>query len=151
VDAGNVKPVSTNELFGSKAFLLFREIAYIMQKTLLVTVQGTQRELDIELPGDVLVSELLPLLLQMCGAPTSTRERSTIRWNISVSDTGKTLQARRTLLENNVLNGDLLLLQKAQPAAIASQPPEQEKRQDASASKRQSASIGVSWEKYPFE
>ncbi|HEX4714772.1 MAG TPA: EsaB/YukD family protein [Ktedonobacteraceae bacterium] len=121
-----------------------------MQKTLLVTVQGTQRELDIELPGDVLVSELLPLLLQMCGAPTSTRERSTIRWNISISDTGKTLQARRTLLENNVLNGDLLLLQKAQSAAIGSQRPEQEKRQDANAPRRQSASIGVSWEKYPF-
>ena len=150
MDTGNVKPVSTNELFGSKAFLLFLEIAYIMQKTLLVTVQGTQRKLDIELPGDVLVSELLPLLLQMCGAPTSTRERSTIRWNIHVSGTGKILQARRTLLENNVLDGDLLLLQKAQPTAIASQLPEQEKRQDASAPRRQSASIGVSWEKYPF-
>ncbi len=40
-----------------------------MQNTLLDTIRGSQRSVDIALPGDARVGEILPLLHEMCGSP----------------------------------------------------------------------------------
>lgn len=79
-----------------------------MQQTLLLTLQGPQQRLDIELPGDVPVNDLLPLLQQVCDVAASDD-----RWAISRLKTGRSLQAAQTLLENEVLDGEVLVLHKA--------------------------------------
>lgn len=78
-----------------------------MQQTLLLTLQGPRQRLDIELPGDVPVNDLLPLLQQICDAASNDR------WAISRLKTGKSLQNAQTLLENKVLDGEVLVLHKA--------------------------------------
>jgi hypothetical protein len=86
-----------------------------MQRTLLITVQGRWRAVDVELPGDVLTGELLPLLLEMCSDPAVSPEhgkRAAASWSLSVAGTGKLLATAFTLFDNNILDGDILLLQE---------------------------------------
>jgi WXG100 protein secretion system (Wss), protein YukD len=40
----------------------------MLASTLLITLHGPFQRLDLELPGDVAISELLPLLLEMSGS-----------------------------------------------------------------------------------
>lgn len=86
-----------------------------MQRTLLITVRGPWRTVDVELPGDVLTGELLPLLLALCSdpaVPPPHGERVAASWSLSVANTGKPLAAAFTLFDNDVLDGDVLLLQQ---------------------------------------
>ncbi len=117
-----------------------------MQQTLLVTVQGTRRKLDVELPGDVPVGELLPLLLQMCGMSRSDPDK----WAVSLSGTGRLLQARRTLFENRIFDGAVLLLRRADVALSRGESPRREARQEIPASVVQSGSIKITWERHPL-
>ena len=109
-----------------------------MQQTLLLTLQGPRRKLDIELPGDVPVSDLLPLLQQICGDSIDVS-----RWSVSRLMTGKSLKAANTLFENKVLDGEVLLLHK-EGSPVGSRPA---KRQDVPATYTQGGSITVTWEK----
>lgn len=96
----------------------------IMQRTLLITVQGPWRTIDVELPGDALTGELLLLLLEMCSDPAVSpprEEEVAASWSLSVADTGKPLATVFTLFDNGVLDGDVLLLQERNllPVAVA--------------------------------
>lgn len=117
-----------------------------MQQTLLVTVQGTRRKLDVELPGDVPVGELLPLLLQMCGISRPDPGR----WAVSLSGTGRVLHARRTLFENRVFDGEVLLLRRSDVALSRVEAPRQEERQEALAPGPRGESITITWERHPL-
>jgi len=114
-----------------------------MQQTLLVTVQGTRRKLDVELPGDVPVGELLPLLLQMCGIA----EADPGRWAVSVSGTGRVLQAKRTLFGNGVCNGEILLLRRAEVAMNRPEAPRQGRVQKTFTPRPHGESITITWER----
>lgn len=109
-----------------------------MQQTFLLTLQGPQRRLDLELPGDVTVSDLLPLLRQLCGDPADNG-----KWSLSRQVSGKPLQAALTLLDNKVLDGDVLVLHKegAPPGARPA------RRQAEPVTRGQSGSIVITWEK----
>ena len=39
----------------------------MLAATVLVTIRGPFRTVDMELPGDVLIGELVPILLEICG------------------------------------------------------------------------------------
>ena len=121
-----------------------------MQQTLLVTVQGTQRKLDVELPDDVPVGDLIPLLLEMCSHSTELAAgagQSKTSWMLQVASLNQPLGATKTLSESGVLDGDILLLQapgtlsregakigeKGFPRSIEAGP--------------QTGMIGVTWEK----
>jgi hypothetical protein len=78
-----------------------------MQQTLLLTLQGPRRKLDMELPGDVPINDLLPHLQQICG---DALDNGT--WLISRLTTGKPLQTAHTLIDNKVLTGEILVLHK---------------------------------------
>jgi hypothetical protein len=87
----------------------------IMQRKLLITVQGPWRAVDVELPGDALTGELLPLLLEMCSdpaVPPPHGERAAASWSLRVANTGRPLAEAFTLFDNSVLDGDILLLQE---------------------------------------
>jgi hypothetical protein len=114
-----------------------------MQQTLLVTVQGARRKRDVELPGDIPVGELLPLLLQMCGIS----ETNPGRWAVSVFGTERVLQAKRTLFENRVRDGEILLVRRAEPAVSRREAPRQERVQETFAPRPRGESITITWEK----
>jgi hypothetical protein len=39
----------------------------MLAATLLVTLRGPLKTIDLELPGDIAMGELIPLLLEICG------------------------------------------------------------------------------------
>jgi hypothetical protein len=114
-----------------------------MQQTLLVTMQGARRKLDVELPGDVPVGELLPLLLQMCGIADADPGR----WAVSVSGTGRVLQAKRTLFGNRVRDGEILLLRRAEPAMSHREASRHERAQEPLVPRPRGESITITWER----
>lgn len=120
-----------------------------MQRTLLITVRGPWRTVDVELPGDALTGELLPLLLEMCGdpaAPPPHGERAAASWFLSVAATGKPLAEVLTLFDNSVLDGDVLLLQERSLLPV---PVAQVKRgiPESIPPSERTGGIGVTWEK----
>lgn len=122
-----------------------------MQQTILVTVQGTHRKLDLELPGDVPISELLPLLREMCNDSAefaAEAEQASVSWMVQVATSSKPLQATLTLLENSVLDGDVLLLLAERPLLAGQASLKSEESADSSVSVDLSKRmIGVTWEK----
>ncbi|MBL0385857.1 EsaB/YukD family protein [Tumebacillus sp. ITR2] len=77
---------------------------------LLVTVEGLNGSVDVELSGDVAISTLLPLLIQhprvsIPGAPSSPSE-----WTIGIKG-GQKLDPANKLFDYGVLEGTILLLQ----------------------------------------
>jgi len=82
--------------------------------TFLVTIQGAHRQADLELPGDVPIHDLIPLLREMCDVPPA-QSQSRAPWTFYAPAQKKFLSPMITLSESGVLNGDILRLQ-AQPA-----------------------------------
>lgn len=108
-----------------------------MQQVLLLTVQGPRRRLDLEVPADVPVSDLLPLFQQICGDSAGNE-----RWSLSRLTSGRPLQAAQTLLENGVLDGEVLALHK-EGVLIEPRPV---KRQAAPARASLDEAILITWE-----
>ena len=83
-------------------------------ETVLVTVSGPLRRVDLEMPGDVPISELIPTLLQVCGphgmlaAPLNDASA----WGLG-SQTGGPFPQTRSLIECGVVDGALLVFQDA--------------------------------------
>lgn len=109
-----------------------------MQQTLLLTFKGTKHTLDLEVPGDVAVSNLLPFLLRLCGDSEDGG-----KWLVSRQTSGRPLQAANTLFENKVLDGEILLLHKEGTPVEVLRP----KRQAVPATYAQRGSIMVTWER----
>jgi WXG100 protein secretion system (Wss), protein YukD len=120
-----------------------------MQRTLLITVQGPRRTVDVELPGDVLTGELFPLLLEMCGDPAISPppgERVAAFWFLTPARTGKPLASALTLFDNNILDGDVLHLQER---SLLPEPVAQGKQgiPGSIQPSEYTGGIGVTWEK----
>jgi len=120
-----------------------------MQRALLVTVQGPRRTVDVELPGDVLTGELFPLLLEMCGDPVMPPppgERVAAFWSLTLAKTGKPLASVLTLFDNNILDGDVLLLHER---SLLPEPGAQGKQgiPGSILPSEYTGGIGVTWEK----
>lgn len=125
-----------------------------MQQTLFVTVQGWQRRLDIELPADVPVSDLIPLLLEMCNHSPEAAvgvPQNAASWVLYIASLGQPLRETQTLSTGGVLDGDVLLLQTQN--ALNRNAPMMEKRGATKVieASEQTGMIGVTWEKgWPF-
>jgi hypothetical protein len=80
--------------------------------TLLVTVRGPLKTIDLELPGDVPASELIPLLLEVCGSQEYDRKK-VLQAPISLQVEGAhaPLLSESTLIDANVYDGAVLVLQ----------------------------------------
>jgi MinD-like ATPase involved in chromosome partitioning or flagellar assembly len=82
---------------------------------LLLTVAGPSKRADLTVPGDAPVVELLPTLVQLCGAPETPP--GTL-WKLGL--TGKDpLDPGRTLADQGVVDGSILYLQAASTTAAA--------------------------------
>lgn len=125
-----------------------------MQQTLFVTVQGMQRRLDIELPADTPVSDLIPLLLEMCNHspefPTGAQQSKT-PWTLYVANLGQSLRGTQTLATGGVLDGDVLLLEIQDMSNRGSAKKKEHDAVRSIEANEQTGGIGVTWEKgWPF-
>ncbi|GAC1344445.1 MAG: hypothetical protein NVSMB27_05420 [Ktedonobacteraceae bacterium] len=115
--------------------------------TILITINGPRRSVDLEIPGEIPISELIPALLEICGPqplqltqPTSFLWAS---WGVRPIEGTQTFAPNRSLIEAGVLDGAVLVLQnidaRTKPgeykAAFAPQTIEQRHPED----------IGVRW------
>jgi hypothetical protein len=80
--------------------------------TVLVTVRGPQRTVDLEMPGDTPISELFPLLLEVTGAPVLGSTAFHEEWGLGPVH-GTPLPSTRTLIDCSIVDGSILLFQDA--------------------------------------
>jgi type VII secretion system (Wss) protein YukD len=80
--------------------------------TILVTIRGPLKTIDLELPGDVSVGELIPLLLEMCGSQENdSQELLQAPISLQAVGTRAPLSSDRTLIDAGVYDGAVLMLQ----------------------------------------
>jgi hypothetical protein len=121
-----------------------------MQQTLLVTVQGTRRRLDIELPGDIPISDLIPLLLEMCNHParfSASAGLNRAAWMIYIASSAQPLRTTQTLSAAGVLDGDVLLLQARNTSQSRSSQTRNRDSAPVIEASSQTGMIGVEWKK----
>lgn len=117
-------------------------------ETLLLTVDGPARRLDLEVPGDVPMRDLVPVLLARCGPqplPAALADRDL--WQLGLGDT-KPLGAVRTLIEAGVMDGAILLLRE-KAWWVQAQHRSQGLSPEAIPSSQETGGIGIRWVKDP--
>jgi WXG100 protein secretion system (Wss), protein YukD len=121
----------------------------MLASTLLVTLRGPLRTIDLELPGDIAVAELMPLLLEICGEEQNDPQAlPQAGAHLQVAGTYTPLPLERTLIESGICNGTLLVLlrqgdeRKASPNSAIPQQPEPRWVQPGI----NTGGIGVTWE-----
>lgn len=78
--------------------------------TVLVTIDGPQQSIDCEVPGDIPIGDLLPLLLDACGiAEKSPSLVSPATWALGLPS-GQPLRENQSLIACGVVDGMRLLL-----------------------------------------
>jgi len=92
----------------------------MLTPTILVTICGPLKTIDLELPGDVSVGELIPLLVEMCGSQKNDPQGSLQSpISLQVAGTRVPLSSDRTLIDAGVYDGTVLTLQtKRSPSPL---------------------------------
>jgi hypothetical protein len=94
-------------------------------QTILVTVTGPGKSIDLEIPGELPLRELFPELLRLVGPRTSVGVAEvTPSWLLRFAE-GRPLDPNRSLIESEVMDGALLVLQDSQALAREQTPPMQ--------------------------
>lgn len=120
----------------------------MLASTLLVTLHGPLQRLDLELPGDVPIGELLPLLLEM----SSSQRKDPQVWRqtnagLYIAGVYTPLPLHATLIDAGVCNGIELELHtqewhKTPPSSVA---PQQFGRRSVPPGS-DTGGIGITWE-----
>jgi hypothetical protein len=118
----------------------------MLTPTLLVTIRGPHKTMDLELPGNVPVDELIPLLLEICDPQTN--DPQTLRQvSLSLAGTSVPLSSRTTLIEANIYDGAVLVLQtKHTPPPVAERPMPQNFVPKSVQPATNTGGIGVTWQ-----
>ncbi|MBX5452010.1 MAG: EsaB/YukD family protein, partial [Thermogemmatispora sp.] len=141
-----------------------------MRNKVLVTVVGPDRTLDLELPTDNTIAELLPFFCQLC-ASSSARVPAEVGWSAAagmgeeakVNQTNREwllfsegshspLDPKQTLSEAGVLDGMRLLLRALPPGSeeIAAIETQELFLPSSIAPSERTGGIGVTWEQLPL-
>ena len=79
--------------------------------TLLVTLIGPQRSVDLRLPSEVPISEFMPTLLKICGPQLlDTQQANLTLWGLVCQECNVPLDLKQSLLEAGIGNGARLIL-----------------------------------------
>lgn len=120
----------------------------MLTPTLLITIRGPLKTIDLELPGDVPVSELIPLFLEICGSQRNDPQESLqTPARLQVAGRSASLPLNKTLIDAGVCDGAVLVLQTHRLPSIraenlaSQQSVPKTVRLDANA-----GGIGVTWE-----
>jgi hypothetical protein len=115
--------------------------------TVLVTVHSPQGAADLELPADVPVRELLPLVVAVCGSRARPGQPgASLQWALGRA-AGPPFSAERTLVDHEVMDGAVLRLGEAAAwgrAAMEAHPPLPDDA-DSLASEVALGGIGIRW------
>lgn len=120
-----------------------------MQQTLLVTIQGPQRAVDVALPCDVPLYELLPFLLDISGTSQPSLVADLLQTgavSLFVERLKETLAPTFTLLESGTLDGDVLFLRVDTPQ-LSSTSTTAENIPETIEPSSLTGGIGITWEK----
>lgn len=114
--------------------------------TILVTIRGSLKTIDLELPGNVSVGELMPLLLGMCGSQENDSQEFLQAVSLQVAGTHATLSPDKTLIDASVYDGTILMLQtKHAPSTLAERPASQQFAPRTVQPGTNTGGIGVTW------
>lgn len=117
-------------------------------QTLLVTVIGYESRFDLQVPAEVPVGKLIPMLLEICDFKRiSIPQRGRAQWTLSMADSGTPLPAIASLLDAGVADGCILLLQDTSSPVRPRQTPEPQQtfRPVNIEPGEQTGNIGVRW------
>jgi uncharacterized ubiquitin-like protein YukD len=117
-------------------------------QTLLVTIVGFEHSFDLQVPAEVPVGKLIPMVLQFCDfKPTLNSQRGRAQWTLSIADSNTTLPAIASLLDAGVVDGNILFLQDTSSPVQQRQTPEtpQTFRPVNVEAGEHSGNIGVRW------
>ncbi len=117
-------------------------------QTLLLTIISPQRSIDLKLPAETPLAELLPALVKLCISDLSASQST---WTLIVAETHKTLDTTQSLLEAQLVDGAILVLQ---PQALVRVLAETMFQPENIVPTTESGGIGVRWnlsqQKHPF-
>jgi type VII secretion system (Wss) protein YukD len=85
-------------------------------ETVLITLESTLFTVDLEVPADVPLVELLPVLLDVCGN-TAAPGTGTTQWSLSASPQSQPFPPHNTLAQCGVHDGAVLSLRDANASA----------------------------------
>lgn len=114
-------------------------------QTVLVTITGPGKSMDLEVPGEVSLGELLPELVKLCG-PQSPAEAigDSFSWFLRFPE-GNPLDDNRSLIEADVMDGAVLVLLDRHSLS-RERVPMQFQPQPVAPS-RETGGIGIHWNK----
>lgn len=115
-------------------------------QTILVTITGPGKSMDLEVPGEISLHELLPELVKLCGSPSAGEVTgNSLSWILRLP-AGAMLDARRSLIESEIMDGAVLVLQDRQ-ALAREQAPVIQFQPPPVAPSRETGGIGIHWNK----
>jgi uncharacterized ubiquitin-like protein YukD len=79
-------------------------------QTVLLTLVGPTRRIDLKLPAEVPVEELLPKILELCGLP-HLPETEYAQWRLVIPGKSTVLPSTHSLQACGVVDGATLMLQ----------------------------------------
>ena len=80
-------------------------------QTLLVTIDGPAARYDLQVPAEVPIRELIPMLLEVCRIPQAPRQRAgREQWQLTISGVASPLHMQKSLVELGILDGMVLSL-----------------------------------------
>ncbi len=80
-------------------------------QTFLVTLTGPQQSIDVQIPGEIPVADLLPALLPLCVPASGPVDLAT--WTLVLARSDKQLNLQQSLQEAGIGNGSTLVLRQA--------------------------------------
>ncbi|HZO76293.1 MAG TPA: EsaB/YukD family protein [Ktedonobacteraceae bacterium] len=113
-------------------------------QTVLLTIVSAQRIIDLKLPAEVPIGDLMPRIRELCGIslPDGAEPAKRLSWHLLLPSSGKTLDAGRSLNEAGIIDGAILLLRNTASIGQLSTPVFQPKIILPS---EESGGIGVRW------
>lgn len=119
-------------------FLLYCE----PMQTVLLTLIGPTRRIDLKLPAEVPIGELLPKILELCDLPLAEQAQ----WRLVISGNHSVLPPTHSLLACGVVDGAILTLQNyAAFAATQRQAQASSFRPQGLQPSADTGGIGVKW------
>jgi hypothetical protein len=114
-------------------------------QTVLITLVGPTRQVDLKLPAEVLVGDLFPKLLELCGLPTDQHQAALSQWRLVLPTKGLVLPFNRSLRNCGVVDGTKLALQDHASFVARQQQVVQTFRPQGVQPSASTGGIGVKW------
>lgn len=123
--------------------------------TLLITITTFHGSIDVEVPGDTLIEDLLPKLVEIC-IPQSSRAAQLYptRWHLRIQDALTPLKTNQTLLEAGITDGTIVQLQQTSIRTLPQREREIYEEQfipETILPSKQTGGIGVRWQRQDIQ